>query len=104
MVRDVAIAALLDQVARVDHRVDRAAVVELHRGFVEIGRLVRELTGRDPRMVKLLSTDAGRVVFLTLDMGAGESLTRAHALAGRLEEELRRRIEGIAEVVVHTEP
>ncbi len=70
----------------------------------QIGRLVRELTGRDPRMVKLLSTDAGRVVFLTLDMGAGESLTRAHALAGRLEEELRRRIEGIAEVVVHTEP
>ena len=55
-------------------------------------------------MIRLLSTDAGRVLFLTLGVGAEESLTGAHELAGRLEEELRRRIEGIADVVIHTEP
>ena len=32
------------------------------------------------------------------------SLTDAHRLAGELEEELRQRVEGIADVVVHTEP
>jgi len=70
----------------------------------EVDALVRETTGAAPRMVKLLSTDAGRVLFVTLTVGDGESLAGAHALAGRLEEELRKRIAGIAEVVVHTEP
>jgi cation diffusion facilitator family transporter len=74
------------------------------RATHEVDRLVRERTGSDPRMVKLLSTDAGRVLFLTVPVGAGESLMGAHELAGELEEDLRRRIEGIADVVVHTEP
>ena len=80
-----------------DKRADRAVCEEVEG-------LVRELTGRGPQMVRLLSTDAGRVLFLTLDVGAEESLTGAHELAGELEEELRRRIDGIAEVIVHTEP
>jgi len=54
--------------------------------------------------VRLLSTDAGHVVFLTLAVDPDESLTDAHRLAGELEDELRQRIDGIAEVVVHTEP
>ena len=58
----------------------------------------------DPELVELLSTDAGRVVFLTLGVGAAESLRGAHQLASELEDELRRRIAGIADVVVHTEP
>jgi cation diffusion facilitator family transporter len=70
----------------------------------EVERLVRERTGRDPQLVKLLSTDVGRVLFLTLDVGAGKSLSDAHALAGELEDELRLRIADIADVVVHTEP
>ncbi len=74
------------------------------RATREIARLVRERTGGEPKLVKLLSTAAGRVLFLTLDVGASESLMGAHQLAGELEEELRKRIEGIAEVVVHTEP
>jgi cation diffusion facilitator family transporter len=69
-----------------------------------IERLVREHTGSDPQRVRLLSTDAGHVVFLTLTVDADESLTDAHRLAGELEDELRQRIDGIAEVVVHTEP
>jgi cation diffusion facilitator family transporter len=70
----------------------------------EIEQLIRERTGSDPRKLRLLSTDAGRVVFLTLGVHPGESLTEAHRLASELEDELHQRIAGIAEVVVHTEP
>jgi cation diffusion facilitator family transporter len=69
-----------------------------------VERIVRERTGSDPERVRLLATDAGRVLFLTLVVSATDSLTDAHALAGELEEELRQRIEGIAEVIIHTEP
>jgi cation diffusion facilitator family transporter len=69
----------------------------------EIERLVRERTGGPPRHMKLLSTVAGRVLFLTLGVEPGESLTGAHRLAGELEEELRQRIPDIADVVIHTD-
>ncbi len=74
------------------------------RAAGEIRRLVRERTGSDPQRLRLLSTDAGRVLFLTLGVDERESLTDAHRLAGELEEELRQRVEGIADVIVHTEP
>jgi divalent metal cation (Fe/Co/Zn/Cd) transporter len=69
----------------------------------EIERLVRERTGGAPKRVKLLSTDAGRVVFLTLEVDARESLTDAHRLASELEEDLHGRLPGIADVVIRTE-
>jgi cation diffusion facilitator family transporter len=74
------------------------------RAIHDIASHVRERTGSDPRMVKLLWTDAGRVLFLTVGVGSGHSLPDAHRLAGELEEELRQRIDDIADVVVHTEP
>jgi divalent metal cation (Fe/Co/Zn/Cd) transporter len=72
----------------------------------EIERLVRARTGVvwSPQKAKLLSTDAGRVLFLTLGVDPGESLVDAHRLAGELEEELRQQIPDIADVVIHTEP
>lgn len=70
----------------------------------EIERLVRERTGDGPEEIKLLSTDAGRVVFLTLEVDPRESLTAAHRLASELEEELRQRVPDIADVVIRTEP
>lgn len=70
----------------------------------ETERLVRERTGASPRRVRVLGTDAGTIVFLTLSVGAHESLADAHLLAGELEEELRQRISGVADVIVHTEP
>jgi cation diffusion facilitator family transporter len=82
---------------RPDEGFDRLAIRKIEEH-------VRERTGADPHRVRLLSTDAGRVVFLTLGISAGESLTDAHRLASELEDELHQRIEGIAEVVVHTEP
>ncbi|HUB72440.1 MAG TPA: cation diffusion facilitator family transporter [Solirubrobacteraceae bacterium] len=70
----------------------------------QIGRVVRERTGAEPRSLRVLDSDAGLVLFLTLAVAAGESLSDAHQLAGELEDELRQRVEGIAEVIVHTEP
>jgi divalent metal cation (Fe/Co/Zn/Cd) transporter len=70
----------------------------------EIERLVRQRTGANPQRVRLLSTAAGRVLFLTLGGYPGESLSDAHKLAGELEEELRQQLTDIAEVVVHTRP
>jgi cation diffusion facilitator family transporter len=70
----------------------------------EIERLVRERTGGSPRRVRVLCTDAGRVLFLTIAVGSQESLADAHRLAGELEEELRQQIPDIADVIVHTEP
>jgi cation diffusion facilitator family transporter len=69
-----------------------------------VARLVREHTGSDPRSVRLLCTDAGRVLFLTLAVNPAQSLPDAHRLAGELEDELRQRIDGLVDVVVHTEP
>jgi cation diffusion facilitator family transporter len=69
-----------------------------------IERLVRARSGNDPRRARLLSTEAGLVLFLTLTVDPDESLTDAHRLAGELEEDLRQHIAGLADVVVHTEP
>ncbi len=70
----------------------------------EARELLRRRTGREPERVRLLATDAGPVLFLTLAGRDGESLTDAHLLASRLEDELRGQIEGLADVVIHTEP
>jgi cation diffusion facilitator family transporter len=79
---------------------DVSSYIEAKRA---IDSLVRERTGVEPQRIKLLSTDAGRVVFLTLGVGPGQSLTEAHSLASELEEELRQRVPGIADVVIRTE-
>jgi cation diffusion facilitator family transporter len=83
------------------HAPDAPADAQMARA-VEL--IVRERTGSAPRRVRLLATDVGRVLFLTLVVDASASLTDAHRLAGDLEEELRQRIDGLADVVVHTEP
>ena len=69
-----------------------------------IEQLVCARTGSAPQRLRLFSTDAGHVLFLTLVVDPDESLTDAHHLAGELEEQLRKQIPGIAEVIVHTEP
>jgi cation diffusion facilitator family transporter len=74
------------------------------RATEAIEHLVRERTGADPQGTSLLSTDAGRVLFLTLGVDTGESLTDAHRVAGELEEELRRLLPDLADVVIRTEP
>jgi cation diffusion facilitator family transporter len=80
-----------------DGRIDR-------RTMQEINRIVRKRTGIGPRSARLLSTEAGRVAFLTVDVGSDASLVDAHQMAGELEDQLRRQLPDIADVVVHTEP
>ena len=65
---------------------------------------MHEHTGARPQSVKMLTTDAGRVVFLTLGVDRDQSLSEAHQLAGELEDELRQRMPDIADVVIHTQP
>jgi divalent metal cation (Fe/Co/Zn/Cd) transporter len=77
---------------------------EFAQALRQIEALVREQTGAQPRSLKLLATDAGQVVFLTLGVDSEQTLSGAHRLAGELEEVLRQRIPGIAEVVIHTQP
>jgi cation diffusion facilitator family transporter len=69
-----------------------------------IDRLVQARTGAGPKHLKLLATDAGPVVFLTLGVEGRDSLSDAHRLAGELEDELRQEIPDIADVVIRTEP
>ena len=68
----------------------------------EIKRIVLERTGNEPRWTRLLRTEAGRVIFLTLGVGAKASLVDAHQLGSELEEQLRQQIPDIADVIVHT--
>jgi hypothetical protein len=54
--------------------------------------------------LRLLQTDAGLVAFVTVATRPAASLTDAHALASRLEDDIRTADPSIADVVVHTEP
>jgi cation diffusion facilitator family transporter len=69
----------------------------------EIEQLLPASAGIVSRRVRLLFTDAGNILFLTLRVGAETSLIDAHKLAGELEEELRQRLADVADVVIHTE-
>jgi cation diffusion facilitator family transporter len=69
----------------------------------QVEDLVRARTGARPQRIRLLSTHAGRVLFLTLGVGKETSLVDAHQLASELEEQLRARIPDLIDVVVHTE-
>ncbi len=70
----------------------------------EVKTIVREQTGTPARDVRLLPTDAGIVLFITVPVSATDSLAHAHQVASELEEALRQRMPEIADVVVHTEP
>ena len=114
------VAGRVERAVRADPRVDR---VQTHLEPLEgtlparpaeggedaelkqrIERLLRARSGSSPQQLWLLSTPGGRVVFMTLKLDAGTSLSDAHELAGELEDELRKQIAGIADVVIHTQP
>jgi len=69
-----------------------------------VERVVREQTGAAPRDLRFVRTDEGIVAFLTLALAGDESLADAHTRASGVEEQLRRAVPGIADVVIHTEP
>jgi cation diffusion facilitator family transporter len=69
-----------------------------------VTRVVREITGEEPRELRFLQTDDGLVAHLTLGLEGGSRLADAHARASEIEERIRRVRPEIADVVVHTEP
>jgi divalent metal cation (Fe/Co/Zn/Cd) transporter len=69
-----------------------------------IETIIRDQTGKKARDVRLLPTEAGSVLFITVPLGATASLADAHQVASELEETVRQRLPEIADVVVHTEP
>lgn len=69
-----------------------------------ITRLVIDYTGQPPRELRLLHTDGGLVVFVSVVAGAETALPDAHELASRLEDDIREAQPHMADVVVHTEP
>jgi divalent metal cation (Fe/Co/Zn/Cd) transporter len=69
-----------------------------------VERIVRDVTGAEPRELRFLRTDGGVVAFLTLGLDAGSRLDEAHARASEIEERIRLERPDIADVIVHTEP
>jgi divalent metal cation (Fe/Co/Zn/Cd) transporter len=67
-------------------------------------RIVREITGEEPRELRFLRTDEGLLAYLTLGLDASSPLAEAHARASQIEERIRRARPDIADVIVHTEP
>jgi cation diffusion facilitator family transporter len=104
-------AAILAQVTEV-HSVqthlepirETASAEELDVDTAAIEAAVRAEIGSGPRQLRLVRTDDGIVVFLTLGLGGAESLADAHGQASAIEERVRSAVPAIADVVVHTEP
>lgn len=69
-----------------------------------ITQLVLRRTGLLPRELRLLHTDTGLVVFVSVATGADSPLPAAHELASRLEDDIREAQPHMTDVVVHTEP
>jgi divalent metal cation (Fe/Co/Zn/Cd) transporter len=67
-------------------------------------RIVAQVTGEAPRALRFLRTESGIVAFLTLGLPGSARLADAHAQASTVEEQIRRELPDIADVIVHTEP
>ena len=67
-------------------------------------RIVREVTGEEPRKLRFVRTDEGLLAYLTLGLDPSSPLAEAHARASEIEERIRRARPDIADVIVHTEP
>jgi cation diffusion facilitator family transporter len=103
-----AILGSVPEVARVSTHLEplgeAAAAEEVRAGEHAVEAVVREQTGAPPRELRLVRTDEGIVVLLTLEVAGDESLAAAHDRASAVEERVRAALPGVADVVVHTEP
>lgn len=83
---------------------EAAAAEEITFDAAMIEAIVRDELGEPSRELRFVRTDEGVVAFITLALGAGESLAEAHGRASVIEERVRGAEPGIADVVIHTEP
>jgi cation diffusion facilitator family transporter len=65
---------------------------------------VRRFTGAEPLAVQFRDGEQGRVALVTVSLPGDQPLPSAHRQAGAIEEAVRQRCPGLADVVVHTEP
>jgi cation diffusion facilitator family transporter len=83
---------------------EAAAAEAVLSGEHAVEAVVLEQTGAPPRELRLVRTDEGIVVLLTLAVSGEESLVDAHGRASAVEERVRAEVPGVTDVVVHTEP
>ena len=69
-----------------------------------IAQLVLDRSGEPPRELRLLHAAGGLVVFVSVAVAPKMSLSDAHELASRLEDDIRAGQPHMQDVVVHTEP
>jgi cation diffusion facilitator family transporter len=106
---EAAIHAAVPEIAGVQtHLEPLTAVAEAREveadGAAVVLRVVRTITGTEPRELRFLRTESGLVAFLTLGLDGSTTLAEAHARASEIEERIRRERPDIADVIVHTEP
>jgi divalent metal cation (Fe/Co/Zn/Cd) transporter len=77
---------------------------DVERELATVRGVVRSVSGVDPRTLRILRSDEGLVVFLTLAIDPASPLVDAHARASEIEAKIREQEPGIADVIVHTEP
>ena len=65
---------------------------------------VKRFTGSDPLDVTFRDGEQGRVALVTVSLPGEQPLPSAHKHAGAIEEAVRERCPGLADVIVHTEP
>jgi hypothetical protein len=69
-----------------------------------ITQIIEDRTHQAPEDLRLLRTDVGLVIFVSVRVGPTATLREAHELASRVEDDIRQDSDYIADVVVHTEP
>jgi divalent metal cation (Fe/Co/Zn/Cd) transporter len=67
-------------------------------------RIVRDITGEEPRELRFVHTEDGVLAYVTLGLDPSSPLSEAHARASEIEERIHRARPDIADVIVHTEP
>lgn len=77
---------------------------DTERERAAVQEAVRSITGALPAALRFRDAERGRVALVTITLPGEQPLPSAHRYAGRIEEAIRERCPGLADVIVHTEP